>query len=379
MRPPLANKIAPATLWATLMVFSFHYAREISRGGNSWKTGDWLINYEAGPVRRGFIGTILLNASDAGLPLLWMTFTIQVALYCWMFLSVIQLYRARERDYRWLIFIYSPAFLLFPLYDLQGGFRKEIIVLAAFAFLCSSIAKQRLTTPRTLAIIATYGIAVLSHEASAFTLPFFLYALRSARTTGLIGPAETRRSVVALTLLSGTAVLVSGAYPGTAEAQERICNSLISKGLDPSICEGAIVQLQTDSLHWIALIRSIASEYLRHYPVLLALSIAPMFLIDWSTRKSIKMAIFGLVPILPLYVLAIDWGRWIHIQVSMTFCIIFMSNVDMRIKTNPSVALLIMIYLTTWTVPHCCANGISSNLVQDIRAMAMSLSRYMFE
>ena len=50
-------------------------------GGDLWKQGDWLINSELGPVRRAFLGNIILRISDISntSPLL-ITWLIQVIL-----------------------------------------------------------------------------------------------------------------------------------------------------------------------------------------------------------------------------------------------------------------------------------------------------------
>ena len=137
------EKYAPYGVWAFFAYFCFRYAIEIANGGNGWKTGDWLINYSAGPVRRGLTGTIFLGISELGIPLLWLTYAAQVAIYAVIFALVLKLYKHTERSIFWLLILFSPAFLLFSFYDIQGGFRKEIIVFSVLlSFVFSMPAKQ---------------------------------------------------------------------------------------------------------------------------------------------------------------------------------------------------------------------------------------------
>ena len=86
------EKYLPYGIWIFFSYFTLHYAIEISNGGNGWKTGDWLINYSDGFIRRGFMGSILYAISDKGIPLLWLTYSIQVAIYAILFLIISKLY-----------------------------------------------------------------------------------------------------------------------------------------------------------------------------------------------------------------------------------------------------------------------------------------------
>lgn len=45
----LAASVVSIGLACTVLMYFF----EVSHGGNTWKTGDWLINYSSGFIRRG--------------------------------------------------------------------------------------------------------------------------------------------------------------------------------------------------------------------------------------------------------------------------------------------------------------------------------------
>lgn len=173
----IVAKYAPYGIWLFFAYFCYRYALEISNGGNAWKTGDWLINYSGGPIRRGLTGTILLTAADFGLNLLWLTYFFQLSIYTAIFVVVLKLYKQTKRGLFWLLILYSPAFLLFSSYDIQGGFRKEILVFAIFAYFCLIYAKKTITQTKLLFVSLIYVLAGLSHELTVFTLPFFLYLL----------------------------------------------------------------------------------------------------------------------------------------------------------------------------------------------------------
>jgi len=76
-------KVAITTIaYLFLLFFILLYARQIVYGGNNWKTGDWLINYEGGWIRRGLIGQVLYEISAGfGVSLLWSAFFLQSLIY----------------------------------------------------------------------------------------------------------------------------------------------------------------------------------------------------------------------------------------------------------------------------------------------------------
>lgn len=80
-------------------------------GGDLWKQGDWLINSELGPVRRAFLGNIILRISDISntSPLL-ITWLIQVILLTALItLLLLAIKSSQATPIIWTI-ILSPAF-----------------------------------------------------------------------------------------------------------------------------------------------------------------------------------------------------------------------------------------------------------------------------
>ena len=160
-----------------VLAFTAYYGLNIIDGGNSWKTGDWLINYESGFIRRGLSGHIFLNLSAfTGVNLLYISFFFQSITYFLIVYLVFSLYFKEKRDVFWIIFLVSPAFIFFfPFYDLAGGFRKEILGFLAFLILLHGL----LLNSNLIKFISlsVYIFSVYSHELNALLLPFFMYVL----------------------------------------------------------------------------------------------------------------------------------------------------------------------------------------------------------
>lgn len=105
-------------------------------GPNSWQLGDWLIGYQGGFVRRGLLGA-LADVGDewSGMGAKWLIFGMQfVAWGVLVSFAALLVFRARLPWVHRSLMLVSPAFLPFAVNERAGGFRKEIVLLALFAY-----------------------------------------------------------------------------------------------------------------------------------------------------------------------------------------------------------------------------------------------------
>ncbi|HIK24025.1 MAG TPA: hypothetical protein IGQ16_10275, partial [Thermosynechococcus sp. M3746_W2019_013] len=361
------EKYAPYVVWVFFAYFCRYYAIEILNGGNNWKTGDWLINYSAGIVRRGLIGTFLLKVSDFGLPLLWVTYVTQVAIYALIFGLVLKLYYRKKRSLFWLLILFSPAFLLFPFYDTQGGFRKEIIVFLIFAFFCLIYANKNVTPFKLTFISLAYSLGALSHELTVFTLPFFFYLIYVSTKDGLI----TNRTAIAYSSILATAssviLIFAFFYKGNEALAQAICQSLTTRNLDPNICKGSIDWLSEDTGTALRRVLSLLDYRSLFTPVFLWLALLPLSFTTWWNKEREILFVASIATIFPLFLLAIDWGRWVHVIIFMFFCLALASEVNIKYRYRRIFIVAGLIYLTTWSIPHCCVGGYDTGFLSFLK------------
>jgi hypothetical protein len=142
---------------------------------------------------------------------------------------------------------------------------------------------------------------------------------------------------------------------------KNICISLISIGFDKSICQGAISFLQRSFTEVLKESLGSVTSSLELYSVLFILSIVPIFILDWfSSLKNKLLILFSFIGISPLFLIGLDWGRWIHIYIYFVFTIILSDSVYKNLIIKKIPALVIMGYLTLWSIPHCCTNKIGN-------------------
>ena len=118
----------------------FSYYRELNlNGGHSFLTADWLINYKFGYINRGLIGTLFVSLSKSGTTLLNLITYSLILIYILIFYFLHKTFNNKNQNLISYFLIFSPLAFLFPIYDSQGSFRKEILGILALYILTSSI------------------------------------------------------------------------------------------------------------------------------------------------------------------------------------------------------------------------------------------------
>ena len=60
----ILRAVVIAYLVAASLYITLRYLREIAKGGQVWTTGDWLLSYRAGFMRRGLTGSLTYGLTD---------------------------------------------------------------------------------------------------------------------------------------------------------------------------------------------------------------------------------------------------------------------------------------------------------------------------
>ena len=340
--------------YGLLVYLSALYGLEIVDGGHPFKTGDWLINYEGGLIRRGLLGQLLYYLSGFSVNLLWLTYGVQVFLYLLIIHLVFKLFFATERPFAWLLFLFSPAFIfLFPFYDFGASFRKEALVFLSFIFLACNFLQPKFFHPYLITSLILYGIAVLSHELAPLSLIFFIYLLLRLNNQNYKFNPFLNTYLLLYIFLALSGLLFSYFFHGNSETATQICHSLELRNLSPRICFGAIAWLNQSPQDGLSLVSKLIfqNSYLLIYIPLLFLSLLPIFITSWY-KNNYWLIVFGFLSLIPLFALGIDWGRWIHLYISLLFISIFTVSIQRPIYLQKIPVLLVIIYIFCWSLPN---------------------------
>lgn len=292
---------------------------DYATGGDSWKQGDWLINEINGPIRRGLFGSALIYVSDAlGASPLTLLILLQAAIVTLIFAVLGLAALDLKAPDKLLLILLSPGFVIFFWFnDPLGSLRKELLTYLAFVPLVVAALRGRGGYMAYGLSTIAYGVAMSAHEGNVFFLPFLCTAM------WLVMPAEAGiRLRLGLLSIPCLVAFVGGLYASlyTHVADYSVlCAPLIERGLDPSICDGAIAYVETlpenSRMDWTGLFSTHFRNFLLIYAACL---ISFRVLVQGSPRAelwSFAVIASGLV-IAPLFVLAGDYGRWLGFHVS---------------------------------------------------------------
>ncbi len=97
---------------------------------------DWLINYEAGFIRRGLFGHINYKISlITKIDLKYIIFFFQVLGYV-LYLGIIyKFFHKLKLNFFWLLIIFSTISFLYPISEIEALGRKDIYILLCFLIL----------------------------------------------------------------------------------------------------------------------------------------------------------------------------------------------------------------------------------------------------
>jgi hypothetical protein len=327
---------------------------------SAWITGDWLINYSNGFVRRGLLGEIGRQLHySAGIDPVSVVVVCKACCYAVMCASLLLLATKRKTGLIEIAILLSPALLPFEINDPMGSGRKEIVLLAVFTlYVVAGEFLPTRTRPlqrqwRFWYLLATLPVLTLLHEGLFFFFPFFLFyawvKYDDGRGEALLFGAPYAVAACALSL--------SWRFRGGSGIAAAMCSSLTSMAVSADVCGGATAALERYDVR-------VGMWDIQRYVLLAILTFGPLLLYAAQTirpaARRVLLAGMGLASVatVPLYVVSEDWGRWLHVTGVLLFVIVLACkeiSIDLPLR-RPGVAIAclaaIAIFVCSWQMPH---------------------------
>ena len=381
-----------------------------------YEVQDWLINYQAGFVRRGLSGEIFLFLSNL--------FNVEVKLFYLIFVCAILIYFfyliynfIKDVTFNLIntIIIFCPFSILYNLFDSKSTGRKEIIVIVFLLFFINFIKKIKYKENSIYLLIFSFPILMLMHESVLFYLPYFFSVI-------FIYTNEENKNkmfILSFVFLLGISILtyILFTYGATTEQVKIICDSLKNSVRDNCYTSGSIVEL-TRNLDiayadvidrningiWKGFLKiTIISIIIGFLPII----IVSLFLYNQNQNhafsniiiKKFNYNLFLFLPLLstlPLYLFTIDWGRWVHTSYIMTMIVFVLYAKENFILPNSTYKnllgltnkinynfrkiisfFIIIIYCAGWYMPFCCNIYIKSPLLKFYKNSTRALNKNM--
>jgi hypothetical protein len=359
---------------AFVAVFSIALGVRMTRQVSPFIIGEWLINYSGGFIRRGLIGSVVLFVGHiTGIALPWIVFPIQVVTFL-LFIGCVYWLTKGLRWNPWMAAVLlSPATLAFTVMDSYAGFRKEFLLFAALALVICVVMSGRLRDWQLSALLSVVSVGLmLSHEALVVGFPYFFAAVAIQKGSA----AKAAKVFYVPALLAAIALVAVMLHPANLAITQAVCTSVggtLGPFNDPSgnVCSGSIEWLQFTLPQARALFVPAIREYhlVRLFSLLAIPTFTPMIvlLVQFYRRDrlhhEVKMVIvcgaLSLVGTAILFYIALDWGRWVHIQAICLMLMVLMLDhrAEPVVVVRRSAWLrytgvaLLAVYATTWTLP----------------------------
>lgn len=370
-------------LTASLVLLWTQYLAHLREGVEEYapfRVGDWLVSYTAGFVRRGLPGSLILTLTAwLDVPPQRIVLWIQAGLYTVFSLLLLVLARNKRLNIWFLAFLLSPAGLLFPIYDSGVAGRKDLLFLVAFALYAWWMPRPG----RLLSGVTAFALGAattLAHELFFFFTPYF-FVMRLLHTRD--GPT-IRRFMPELSLFGGSLVaLVLVLTIGAELHGEAQCAVLLGRGFNEQLCDGILRYPITTVGEAVNAVMDAISQwgYLPGYPIAAALAAFPLVPLFASMRRAaprsfLFASIAAFAFTLPMFAIALDWGRLLNLHVSAVAIVIVTFLLEDRrtpgsmfgVRTRwlqVAILLGVSVYLTTWSVRHCCDEPLRAGLFEQ--------------
>lgn len=273
--------------------------------------GDWLVNYQDGGFkRRGLSGSFFFLLQDiTGIKLNILVYCFQVIIISLFFYYYFKLIQYKEANFLYLSLLLSSIGFVGLLNCVDYVGKKEFIVFFLFAAFVYLIDNGKLTRIKEWGFCIALSVSTLFHEVTLFFIPYFLITLYLK--TGKIEPVRYLKYILSV-FIPAALLLLFGKE--------------INEGQSLHILQERGVVFTRGIFFWDINERQYILDHFNEYKLyFLSLLISVFHLAFYlkylKERKVLSILLIGAFLFsLPLFYLAIDWGRWMYIH--MIFIII---------------------------------------------------------
>lgn len=292
---------------------------------------EWVINYQGGFVRRGFIGEIFYTISKAiNINLKFSLTIIQIVLYGLLFFYFYKLLLKLNYSRLVLFVIFSPVFLFFPLAELEAIGRKEILV----NLLMLSLFILKLDEYKKLFFFFIISLVVLlTHEIIVFYFLNFLFFFIIIKKKN-----ESKYNWICACyfILLFLAITFLSINEYTQIDKEEMCNALL-KDFN-IICGFQAHYVVNDMSTYVNEVGWNFEHYLRNLFIYIA-GFGPLLIFTYFTKYNeekcnniiLKIPLIFILFILSIFnlmifLISVDTGRYFHLSYSNLVILVFGLN-----------------------------------------------------
>tara|TARA_B100001057_G_C22824112_1_gene940651 strand:- start:115 stop:1308 length:1194 start_codon:yes stop_codon:yes gene_type:complete len=327
-----------------LLSFSYFFLFVKHQVGNDSTISEWFINYEGGFTKRGIIGQIAVELSrHFESNLRWVIFLLQSLAYTIYFLLLYSLLKNLKYERIIILSIFTPIFILYPIAEIEVLARKEIIVFSLFIIY---LFIPRSNNFKLLSFIIFSILAMLVWEPIIFFYPLILIYLI---IDNKIKKLDTNFFKIILSFIPSLVIAFIFILNPLTE-DEHALMAFILKSEFGQTCYmscGLLIGKSTIIQQFEGNYGRYSLEVFVRYFLIIFIGFFPLVtLIKNSSLKSKGLLFFNffnkpvslfyisLAPVILLFAMGFDWGRWVNITYVILALIYFKLLLDKHFILN---------------------------------------------
>ena len=355
---------------------------------SDWQYADWLINYQGGFIRRGFIGEILFKTQNfLSLDLDVLVLYFVILLYLVLTIVLIKSVKYLENSKIDILIFLSPGFFLYPIMNSEIVGRKEIFlfaILGLFVFF-EKYVKDRYLLGITLFIILALS---LTHTGLLFYSPYllFLFFIIKVYRNKKLSFLEILIITTSLLVIFSLIYFNAGSKAQVVE----ICKSIKDFVKDDCINRGQFLWLYSPMTEYFDVKSrlNLSTNFVIYLISLFFVFIFFSIKLYFAKFKSNNYLFNSINPLIiffilflctiPIYIVGIDWGRYISMSYFSTYFIyIYLIKQKMitfnskkflfkRALSKNIFFIFVFFYAFTWTFPFYGASNFKFTLKKPL-------------
>ena len=343
--------------FAYLIIGTYVYLLlQISEFPQKYVFTEWLINYEGGYVNRGLLGQITFYISNIfNIDLKFVILFFQASIYTVYFILFYFLILKIKITFFWILIIFSPILLSYPLIELMVLGRKDTFVICLFIIF--SMINYKSLDSLFFYFTVCFGISCFIHEITIFYIFHYLFIIYLYAK--LIFKVKINKIHILVILIFISFLLYLNLYLDNFVVVEDIVNSYnyeiitVNAGafshLKPTL--NSVLLGTLGHIKFINILKYLLIIFLNSIPFLFFVKIKNYKELKYFSSKNVFFIFFVLS--LPIYALVMDWGRVIYINYNFfiilllfffRFNFINLENLNIKIKklTNKSRTIILI-------------------------------------
>ena len=316
----------------SLILFSIFFLFIKHDVANDSTISEWLINYEGGFTKRGLVGqTIIFISRIFDQNLRWTIFLFQVISCSIYFILIYNLLKNTKYDRIALLAIFTPIFILYPVAEMEVLARKEVLV---FILYLTYLLIPKIYFLKSFSFIVFYSFAVLIWEPVVFFSPFILAIEIIENKTDSV----RKLLFTIIKFFPGIFIAIYIATNPISLENHNLMSGILKNEFGETCYMSCALLMSkaTITQQFQGNLDKYSLEIFIRYFLIILIGFGPIFiLLKKSVLNNKNLLFFNkfdnlllpsltfLSPVIILFAMGYDWGRWVNISYVFIFIFYF--------------------------------------------------------